>query len=123
VVDVEVGVIEVNAQVVRVTGKGVFLQRRTKSVAGWRRIAIPAELISIIERLRETQWVHNEHQAIFTSALGYLRDPSNTTGDLRAALDRIGFDWVSSHTFRKTVATRLDDLGRSPTTSATRTRA
>ena len=114
VVDVEVGVIEVNAQVVRVTGKGVILQRRTKSAAGWRRIAIPAELIAIIERRRETQWVHNEHQAIITSALGYPRDPSNTTGDLRAALDRIGFDWVSSHTFRKTVATRLDDLGKTP---------
>ena len=38
--------------------------------------------------------------------------------------DRAGFDWVSSHTLRKTVATRLDDAGLTarPTTSATPTR-
>jgi len=33
------------------------------------------------------------------------------TGDLRRVFDRAGFDWVSSHTLRKTVATRLDDAG------------
>jgi integrase len=29
------------------------------------------------------------------------------------ALDRAGFDWVTSHVFRKTVATRLDEAGQS----------
>ncbi len=38
-----------------------------------------------------------------------MRDPSNTSGDLRKALDRAGFPWVTSHIFRKIVATRLDD--------------
>jgi len=95
-----------------VTGKGVTLSSRTKSAAGRRRIAVPLELIAMIERRWQTQWIHN--RAIFTSPLGYLRDPSDTTGHLREALDRIGFDWVSSHTFRKTVATRLDDLGKTP---------
>jgi len=28
-------------------------------------------------------------------------------------LDRAGFDWVTSHVFRKTVATRLDEAGLS----------
>jgi integrase len=42
-----------------------------------------------------------------------LRDPSNTTADLRQALDRAGFDWVTSHTFRKTVATWMDEAGMS----------
>ncbi len=44
---------------------------------------------------------------------GRLRDPNNTRGDLRKALDRAGFCWVTSHTFRRTVATRLDDAGLS----------
>jgi integrase len=30
---------------------------------------------------------------------------------LRAALDRAGYPWVTSPTFRKTVASRLDDAG------------
>lgn len=54
-------------------------------------------------------------QVVFLSARGLLRDPSNTSGDLRKALDRAGFPLATSHTFRKTVATRLDDartLGR-----------
>jgi integrase len=33
---------------------------------------------------------------------------------LRAVLDRLGYEWVTSHTLRKTVATRLDEAGRSP---------
>jgi integrase len=47
------------------------------------------------------------------SPQGRLRDPSNTSGDLRTALDRAGFPWATSHTFRKTVATRLDEAGLS----------
>jgi integrase len=48
---------------------------------------------------------------IFTSPNGLIRDPSNTQADLRQALDRAGYPWVSSHVFRKTVASRLDDEG------------
>jgi integrase len=48
---------------------------------------------------------------IFTSPTGLIRDPSNTQADLRQALDRGGYPWVSSHVFRKTVASRLDDEG------------
>ncbi|SFO60421.1 Phage integrase family protein [Geodermatophilus obscurus] len=50
---------------------------------------------------------------LFRSPQGRLRDPNNTSGDLRAALDRADFDWVTSHVFRKTVATRLDEAGLS----------
>ena len=45
---------------------------------------------------------------LFPSPKGLLRDPNNTSGDLRQALDRAGFPWATSHTFRRTVATRLD---------------
>ncbi|MGL4178099.1 MAG: tyrosine-type recombinase/integrase [Dermatophilaceae bacterium] len=42
-----------------------------------------------------------------------MRDPSNTRRVLREALDRAGFYWVTSHNFRKTTATLLDDAGLS----------
>lgn len=45
---------------------------------------------------------------VFASPRGYLRDPNNTSGDLREVLDELGYSWVTSHVFRKTVATRLD---------------
>ncbi len=50
---------------------------------------------------------------IFPSPQGRLRDPGNTSGALRKALDRAGYGWVTSHTFRRTVATRLDEAGLS----------
>ena len=52
-------------------------------------------------------------EVVFPSPKGLLRDPFNTDSDLRRALDRAGFDWVTSHVFRKTVATRLDEAGLS----------
>lgn len=39
------------------------------------------------------------------------RDPHNTGGRLREALDRAEFEWVTSHVFRKTAATILDHAG------------
>jgi integrase len=53
----------------------------------------------------------NTKEVLFPSPLGKVRNRSGTTGELRRLFDRIGFDWVTSHTFRKTVATRLDEAG------------
>lgn len=55
--------------------------------------------------------VENEWNVVFPSQLGKLRDRSNTNADLRDALDPLGFGWVTSHNFRKTAATLLDDAG------------
>jgi integrase len=108
-IDLAAGVLEVNSTVVRTKEHGLVVQERPKSAAGWRVIALPQ---SIVEMLRRRQGGGAPMSAVvFRSSLGQIRDRSNTTGDLRRALDRTGFDWVSSHTFRKTVATRLDDAG------------
>jgi integrase len=48
---------------------------------------------------------------VFPSPRGKLRDPSNTTKALRSALDRAGFEWATSHTFRRTAATLMDQRG------------
>ena len=50
---------------------------------------------------------------VFPDTRGGLRDPNNTRRALRAALDRAEFTWVTSHNFRKTTATLLDDAGLS----------
>ena len=46
------------------------------------------------------------------------RDPSNTQADLRQAFTNAGFDWVTSHVFRKTVATVMDQAGLSSRAAA-----
>jgi integrase len=55
----------------------------------------------------------NRWDAVFTSPSGLLRDPSNTQADLRETFARIGSPGVTSHTFRKTVGSLMDDAGLS----------
>jgi integrase len=45
---------------------------------------------------------------VFTAPLGGLRDPSNTQADLRVVFADAGYPRVTSHVYRKTVATLMD---------------
>ena len=112
VVDLDGRVIEINATVVRTKGRGVNVQEHPKTAAGWRVLAVP-EFVAEIVRRRANKDTVRSAGTVFASPLGHVRDPSNTTADLRRALDRAHFEWVTSHTFRKTVATRLDEAGLS----------
>jgi hypothetical protein len=51
------------------------------------------------------------HNPVFPAPLGNLRDPSNTQAGLRDAFQVAGFEWVTSHVRRKTVATLVDQAG------------
>jgi hypothetical protein len=50
---------------------------------------------------------------VFPAPLGVWRDPTSTQADLRDAFTAAGFDWVTSHVLRKTVATLMDHAGLS----------
>jgi integrase len=163
VLDLDAGTVEVNATVVRVAGRGLVVQRRTKSEAGWRVLALPPDLVALVRRRREELRVPGPEAVatlgargafgelrnpgiLLTSATGSLRDPRNTNRDLRWLLDGLDceacqgsgyqlgpdgaiardedgqptrcdagpFAWVTSHTFRKTVATRMEEAGCTP---------
>jgi len=55
---------------------------------------------------------------VFPAPKGGLRDPSNTQGDLRETLTWCGLHGITSHIFRKTTATLLDNAGLSARTIA-----
>jgi integrase len=61
--------------------------------------------------LRDRERIENEWDVVFPSQRGKLRDRSNTNADLRDALNPLGFEWITSHTFRKTAATLLNHGG------------
>jgi integrase len=129
--------VEINATIVRVKGEGLIIQEWPKTAAGWRRLALPSYATELIERRAKEHRPRAPLGIVFGSPLGHLRDPSNIAGDLRRVLDGIGcevcgergwftdahgkptrcdagrFSWVTSHIFRKTVATRLDEAGLS----------
>jgi integrase len=47
-------------------------------------------------------------EPVFASIDGTFRDPRNMSRMLVAARERLGFGWVTSHSWRKTTATVLD---------------
>lgn len=114
VIDRASGTWEINATLIRVTGEGLRIQNRPKTAAGWRVLALPPYTLALLERRDDELRIHGPQAVVFGSPYARsLRDPSNTAGDLREVLDRLGYPWVHSHTFRKTVATRLDEAGLS----------
>ena len=102
--------VEVSSTVIRWTGHGL-VRKETKTRAGRRTLVLPSWALADLQQ-RWARGVRLE-DPVFSNSLGGLRDPKNTRRDVRAALDRAGFDWVTSHSFRKTTATMLDEAGLS----------
>ncbi|WP_285492253.1 tyrosine-type recombinase/integrase [Actinomadura sp. NBRC 104425] len=135
VVDLDAGVVEVCATVARLKGKGTVLQLHPKTAAGWRVIALPDHVVELCRRRMAMSWPHGDREItvitaggeevrrpagdvglLFPGLFGGVRNPSNANRDIKAVLTGIDgerFGWVTSHTFRRTVATRLDEAGLS----------
>ena len=102
--------VEVTSTVIRWTGHGL-VRKETKTRAGRRTLVLPSWALADLQE-RWARGVRLE-DPVFPDSIGGFRDPKNTRRDVRAALDRAGFDWVTSHSFRKTTATMLDEAGLS----------
>jgi integrase len=109
-VDLEAGIVSIRANVVRAHGRGIILQDHPKTKAGVRTIAMPAALVGLLgDRL--IKGVQSSHNLVFPTVLGNLRDPRNTSRNWSLARERLGYPTVTTHSFRKTVATALDQSG------------
>lgn len=85
----------------------------TKSESADRIIAIPDWLLEIL-RARHKALSPADSDLICPTVLGKRRDVSNSIRSVSRWLDKNGFPWATSHTFRRTVATLLDDEGFTP---------
>jgi integrase len=103
--DLDAGTVEV--RVVRLEGVGLSIKWRPKSRSGYRTLELPGWAVEMLRRRREKARA-NEWSVVFTAPLGGLRDPSNTQADLRVVFADAGHPWVTSHVYRKTVATLMD---------------
>jgi integrase len=110
----------VRAAAVRVRGGGLVV-KTTKTDAGTRTLVLPRWCVGLLrersDRLNATAEDRGA-RPVFPAPLGGWRDPSNTQADLRDAFTAAGFDWVTSHVFRKTVATLMDHAGLSSRAAA-----
>lgn len=115
--DVDDKAVRIDATIDRVKGVGL-VRGPTKSAAGRRTLRLPGWAVDVVIRrgnVRDWSGPLFPHAGARTVRNGSMwRDPSNTARDLRNARDAAGFGWVTSHVFRKTVATVLDESGLSP---------
>jgi integrase len=133
---------EVNATVVRVPKQGLIVQPRPKTAAGWRVVAVPDFAASMVRArtsradgvvftapltttLRDPSNASGDLRQLLDSfgcdvcaGTGFQleRDGSFRAGPRgqRLRCDQGPWSWVTSHVFRKTVATRLDEAGFTP---------
>ena len=110
--DAEAGTVAVTGKVVRQRGVGLVRVDETKTAAGRRSVPLPSFAVATLTERRKTPFL-GQQTVIFPSTSGTLRDPENFSGQWRAARDELGVPDVSSHSFRKTVATLIDDEGLS----------
>lgn len=112
-VDFRAGTATVDAINVRVKGRGIMRQEFPKTEKSARVTPLPARTMDLLsrrhERLREFTTL------LFPTPLMRLRDPSNTQREIRDRRDSLGYPQLSTHSFRKTVATILDAAGLSAT--------
>ncbi len=109
-VDLAAGSVAVDHNVVRIKGRGL-VRKSTKTAAGERTLALPSWALDMLRKRHAD--AEDLDGPVFPDSIGGLRDPSNTSRDFRTARDAAGYGWVTSHVFRKTAATMLDEAGLS----------
>lgn len=98
---------------VRVKGAGVIRQPFAKTERSERATPLPKATMDLLRRRHERLGEYTT--LLFPTPLMRLRDPSNTQREIRDRRDALGYPALSTHSFRKTVATILDKAGLSAT--------
>jgi integrase len=111
--DFNAGTAELEAVNVRVTGKGMVRQPFPKTKKTRRVHPLPRRTMDMLHRRHER--LGEFTSLLFPTRVMTLRDPSNTQREIRDRRDTWGYPNLSTHSFRKTVATMLDQAGLSAT--------
>jgi integrase len=108
----EAATLTVSGKVVRVPGQGLKRLDSGKTSSSARTVSLPAFAVTLLEERRNRPF-WGEQKVIFPSSAGGLRDPDNYNKQWRKVRDELGVPDVTSHSFRKSVATLIDDAGLS----------
>lgn len=111
-IDFTAKTVAITGKVNRIPGQGMIRESFTKTAAGDRVLPLPSFAITMLMG-RQVCAMGNVHDVVFPSTAGTLRDPSAVHKQWRTVRACLKLEWVTSHTFRKTLATLLDDRGLS----------
>jgi integrase len=102
----------ITGKVIRAAGKGLVRVDETKTAAGRRTLPLPSFAVTVLSGRRSLPYL-GQQTMVFPSTAGTLRDPDNFRARWREVRDDLGVPDVTSHSFRKSVATLIDDEGLS----------
>jgi integrase len=102
----------ITGKVIRAAGKGLLRVDETKTAAGLRTLPLPTFAVTVLSARRSLPYL-GEQPMIFPSTAGTWRDPDNFRARWREVREALGVPDATSHSFRKTVATLIDDEGLS----------
>jgi integrase len=107
--DLTAGTVAVRRTIIRVQGKGLIASR-VKSKASERGLIMPSWCVEMLRERRVPRWLR---RAGLPRQPWRVWDRNNVGRAFRAARQGSDFEWVRTHTYRKTVATLLDGSGAS----------
>jgi integrase len=111
--DANAQTLTMSGNIVEVRGKGT-IRNHGKSATSARDIPLPAWCVQMLEERRSALGMAGEETPIFPNSRGGYLNASNLTNRHWVPFrKRAGYEWVTFHTFRKTVGTLLDDAGLS----------
>lgn len=110
--DEENSTLTITGKVIRAAGKGLMRIDETKTAAGRRTVPLPSFAATVLVARRSLPYL-GEQPMIFPSTAGTYRDPDNFRARWIEVRDDLGVPGVTTHSFRKTVATLIDDEGLS----------
>ncbi|OCB41037.1 integrase [Mycobacterium malmoense] len=110
--DEKAGTVTVSGKIARIEGVGLRRLDKGKTDSSERTVPLPEFAIAALaERRGRPFW--GEQRMIFPSSAGTCRDPDNFDKQWRKVRNALGVPDVTSHSFRKSVATMIDDAGLS----------
>jgi integrase len=111
--DETAGTLAVSAKVVRITGKGLIRMDETKTAAGRRTIALPSFAIAVLRQRCSLHYLGRHPVIMFPSTAATWHNPNNFGSEWRSVREDLAVPDVTTHSFRKTLATLIDEGGLS----------
>ncbi|MGW2095792.1 site-specific integrase [Promicromonospora sukumoe] len=106
-VDLKKRTVAITGKVIRIKGAGLVREDATKTESGLRELPLPGFAAEMLKK----RFAERTGPMVFPSQAGTLRDPDTVQRQWRQVRAALDLEWVTTHTFRKTVATILDDEG------------
>lgn len=110
--DDKAATLTIDGKLVRAAGRGLLRIDETKTAAGRRTLPLPSFAVTVLAERRKLPYLGRQSM-VFPSGTGTWRDPDNFRARWIEVREDLGVPEATTHSFRKSVATLIDDEGLS----------